>query len=46
MKCTRKDCSNEAEYIVDGQSICKDHRDNKESAEGSMGDLMTGKLEL
>ncbi len=26
MKCTKKDCSKEAEYIVDGQSICKEHR--------------------
>ncbi len=35
MKCTKDKCDKEAIYIVDGQSICKEHRDGKEE-EGSI----------
>ena len=27
MKCTKEDCSNEAEYVVSGQSVCKAHKE-------------------
>ncbi len=47
MKCTK--CDKEAEYIVDGQSVCKEHKEHKEHKEdkpereeGTMGDRLVG----
>ncbi|KKL17988.1 hypothetical protein LCGC14_2479970 [marine sediment metagenome] len=44
MKCTK--CDKEAEYIVDGQSVCKEHKEHKEDKpereEGTMGDRLVG----
>ena len=44
MKCTKKDCGNEAEFVIDGQSVCKDHKEKQESS--TMGDIMTGNIGL
>ncbi len=44
MKCTKDNCPKEAEFVIDGQSVCQEHKDNK--ASGSAGDIMAGKLEL
>jgi|TARA_R100000501_G_scaffold12882_1_gene23650 hypothetical protein len=33
MKCTKQGCPNTAEFVIDGQSICEDHKDNKGSQE-------------
>jgi len=34
-------CSKEAEYTVNGQSVCKEHRGDKEETKGiSMGERM------
>ena len=46
MKCTKKDCSKPAEYVVDGQSLCKDHKNGDGKEEGkpaqTMGDVIAG----
>ena len=48
MRCNR--CSKPAEYVVDGQSVCKDHkngdgesRDTEEKPK-TMGDVIAGTL--
>ncbi len=47
MKCTK--CNKEAEYIVDGQSVCQDHKEGKEDEsigeEVSMGDRLVGNIQ-
>ena len=47
MKCVK--CNKEAEYIVDGQSVCKDHKEDKEEEgigeEVSMGDRLAGDIQ-
>ncbi len=40
MKCTR--CDKEAEYIINGESVCKDHKDEDKEAEKTAGQIMTG----
>ncbi len=38
-------CSKEAEYIVDGQSVCKKHKEDKEETRKiSMGDRLVGPI--
>jgi len=47
MKCVIENCGKEAEFIIDGQSVCNDHRESNDeepqqgSEEQSMGDKMT-----
>lgn len=42
MKCTRDNCENEAQYVVDGQSVCREHKgDSDDAGEGqTMGEKM------
>ena len=38
MKCTKENCGKEAEYIINGQSVCKDHsKDIEDTANESKG---------
>ncbi len=44
MKCNK--CDKEAEYIVDGQSVCKEHKEGKgEDCEASVGDRLAGNIQ-
>ena len=43
IKCN--ECDKEAEYVVDGQSVCKDHRDDDtaQPQQGrTQGDILSG----
>ncbi len=46
MKCTKKDCSKNAEYVVCGQSVCNDHKGEEAEQEAeheqTAGDKMIG----
>jgi len=47
MKCSIQDCGNEAEYVVNGQSLCEKHWkgdvDDDNSREGkSQGEILAG----
>ncbi len=44
MKCTKEKCDKQAEYVVDGQSVCKDHGPNQEEQGQSMADQMVGRF--
>ena len=42
MKCTK--CDKQAEYVIDGQSVCKKHSNQEEEQGTSMADRMVGRL--
>ena len=42
MKCTK--CSKEAVYVMDGQSVCKEHGPGEEKESGSMAEKMIGRF--
>ena len=42
MKCTRQDCMNDAEYVVDGMSLCKEHKENKPDKEEREEEMTMG----
>lgn len=46
IRCTKEDCDKEAQYIVHGQSLCKEHNGNKpeEKENRSMADQMAGNI--
>ena len=44
MKCIRQDCMNEADYVVDGMSLCKEHKENKPDKEEREEELSMGEL--
>lgn len=43
MKCTEKDCKNNAEFIVGGNSVCQDHKEGSNHV-GTAGDRLAGNL--
>ena len=43
MKCTKEKCDKEAVYVLDGNSVCKDHGKKEEEGQ-SMGDKLVGKF--
>lgn len=44
MKCTKEKCDKEAVYVLDGNSVCKDHGKKEEEQGMSMGERMMGKF--
>lgn len=47
MKCTVDKCNKPAEYVLNGNSVCKDHGPKEEQQEGqgqTMADRMVGKF--
>lgn len=42
IRCTKEECDKEAIYIVDGQSVCKEHKEDKGSM--SSGDRLIGRF--
>lgn len=44
MKCTEKDCKNNAEFIVGGNSVCQEHKEGTNNHVGTAGDRLAGNL--
>ncbi len=44
MKCTKDKCDKEAIYIVDGQSVCEEHRVGKEEGGSTAGERLVGRF--
>ncbi len=44
MKCTTEKCDKEADYIVNGQSVCKEHKENKEPEQEQTGQSAADKM--
>ena len=42
MKCTRQDCDKEAEYVIHGMSVCKEHKENKPDKEEREEEMTMG----
>ncbi len=48
LRCTKEDCEKEAEYMINGYSVCNEHKNGKKPEEKenrSMADQMVGNIE-